>query len=122
MADHFLLVVGRDWRLRRLIRANLEVLGFQVREAADGQQGVALLRDSRPRLILLDLDLLDEEDRQVLADLCDAMPRQPVPVIVLGSELPGRDVLQREGVAGYLKKPFAIPALLEQVQQLLEYP
>ncbi len=122
MADHFLLVVGRDWRLRRLIRANLEVLGFQVREAADGQQGVALLRDSRPRLILLDLDLLDEADRQVLADLCDAMPRQPVPVIVLGSELPGRDVLQREGVAGYLKKPFAIPALLEQVQRLLEYP
>lgn len=122
MANHSLLVIGRDWRLRRLIRANLEVLGFQVREAADGQHGLELLRDSRPQLILLDLDLLDREERQVLADLCSAMRRQPVPVIVLGSELPARDVMQQEGVTSYLQKPFAIPALLEQVQRVLDYP
>ncbi len=119
MAKASLLVIEQDWRLRRLIRANLEVLGFQVSEAADGRHGLDLVSDSRPQLILLDLDLLDDDGRQLLADLYSAMGRQPVPIIVIGSDLPRRDVMQWEGIAGYVRKPFAIPALLEKVQQTL---
>lgn len=120
MGKPSILAIERDRRLCRLLQANLEVLGFRVYEATDGQQGLELLQDSRPQLILLDLDLLDEEGEQVLADLYVVLSKRPVPVIILASELPGRALIQREGVAGYLQKPFAVPALLEQVQRALD--
>ena len=44
-----MLVIERDWRLRKLIRANLEVLGLEVREAVSGRHGLQLIRQTPPR-------------------------------------------------------------------------
>ncbi len=118
MGKPSILAIERDWRLRRLIRANLEVLGLKVCEAADWQQGLSLVRANRPDLILLDLDLAEEEGPQLLADL-HTLHGRPVPILLLGTEPPSRSLIQQEGVAGYLQKPFAVPALLEQVQWAL---
>lgn len=114
-----ILAIERDYRLRRLIRANLEVLDLKVCEAADGQQGLDLLRAGRPDLILLDLDLPDEEGKRLLADLHTVHGRS-VPILLLCAEPPNRSLRQQEGVVGYLQKPFAVPALLEQVQRVLD--
>ncbi len=50
-----ILVVDDKWENRQLIGNLLVPLGFQVSEAADGQEGVAKAREGRPDLILMDL-------------------------------------------------------------------
>jgi rubrerythrin len=60
------LAVDCDWRMRRLIRANLEAAGLTVEEAVDGHHGLQLARGRRPDLILLDLDRPGMDARQFL--------------------------------------------------------
>ena len=69
MEGQTVLAIEHDWRMRKLIRANLEALGVEVQEAVNGQHGLQLLRESQPNLILLDLDLPD-----VLRSICREVP------------------------------------------------
>jgi DNA-binding response OmpR family regulator len=51
------LVVDDDQALRLLCRVNLELEGFEVREAANVEAALAALRDARPDVMLLDVHL-----------------------------------------------------------------
>jgi CheY-like chemotaxis protein len=114
-----MLAIEHDWRLRKLIRANLEALGIEVQEAVSGQHGLQLLRHSRPDLILLDLDMPGVDMIRLLHALHAQLHGRPVPVIVISADPPSREVIEQGYVASYLRKPFAAPALLEQVRRAL---
>lgn len=112
-----MLVIEHNWHLRRLIKANLEALGFEVREAVSEEHGLQRLEEGRPDLILLDLDLPAGLD--LLSALRRRHAAEPVPVILIAGEPPNRHLLQRAEVRGHLLKPFGVPRLLEQVERLL---
>jgi DNA-binding response OmpR family regulator len=124
MVRQYVLAIERNWRIRKLIRANLEPLGLMVREAVGGQHDLLQLGRDRPDLILLDLDLdLPDED---LIEMVHTLQVQwagcPVPVVVMSAEPPSRRLMQRGRIAGHLLKPFAVPSLLAQVQNALGDP
>jgi CheY-like chemotaxis protein len=108
MARYYVLVIEHNWHLRKLIRANLEALGFEVQDAVSERHALQRLEEGRPDLILLDLDL------PAGIDLLS-----PVPVLLIAGEPPDRGLLQRADVQGHLLKPFAASGLLEQVQRIL---
>jgi CheY-like chemotaxis protein len=110
------LAIEHDWRIRRLIRANLEAVGFQVREAVSGQHGLQQLREWRPDLIVVDLELPGSDGLSLVDLLRAETSDRPVPIIVLSADPPDRQLLE----AGYLQKPFAAPALLQQVRRALD--
>ncbi len=117
MAQNCVLVIEHNWHLRRLIKANLEALGLEVREAVSKRHGLQRLDEGRPDLILLDLDLPAGID--LLSSLRRRYAAEPVPVILIAGEPPDRALLQRAEVRGHLLKPFGVPGLLEQVERLL---
>ena len=118
MANGRVLAIGRDWRLRKLIRANLEALGLEVRGAVHGHHSLHLLGEERPDLILLETDLSDVELTHLL-DRLQAQLASPVPIIVICAEPPSRHLRKNGHAVSYLLKPFAAPALLQQVEQAL---
>jgi DNA-binding response OmpR family regulator len=105
--------------MRRLVQANLEAYGLEVRGAVEGHHVLSVLDDDPPDLILLDTDLPDFEVGRVL-DRLQARMSQQVPIIVIAAELPSRDARTDVQSVSYLLKPFAVPALLQQVQQALD--
>ena len=117
MARYSVLVIEHNWHLRRLIKANLEALGFEVREAVSKRHGLQRLDEGRPDLILLDLDLPAGLD--LLGAFRGRYAAEPVPVLLIAGEPPNRRLLQRAEVRGHLIKPFGVPGLLEQVERLL---
>jgi DNA-binding response OmpR family regulator len=117
-----MLAIEHDWRLRKLIRANLEALGLEVQEAVSGKHGLQLLRESSPDLILLDLDLPGVDVVRLLRALHALLSGQAVPIIAISTDPPSREVVAQGYVASYLRKPFAAPALLEQVRRALGRP
>ncbi|MCL7451542.1 MAG: response regulator [Anaerolineae bacterium] len=108
--------------MRKLIRANLEALGLQVREAVSEEHGLQQLLEGRPDLILLDLDLPDGAAWNLLDAFELQFASQPVPVVLLSAEPPSRETMQKGPVAGHLLKPFGVLSLLEQVRRLLGTP
>jgi DNA-binding response OmpR family regulator len=124
MAGQYVLAIERNWRIRKLIRANLEPLGLMVREAVGGQHDLLQLGRDRPDLILLDLDLdlPDEDVMEMLDTLHVQWAGCPVPIVVMSAEPPSRQLMQQGQIAGHLLKPFAVPSLLAQVQNALASP
>ena len=117
--ERCVLAIEHDWRIRKLIRANLEAIGLEVREAVSEQHGLQVLGECRPDLILLDLELPGMDVPRLVDMLRAKLDGQPVPIIVLSAEPPIRQLLYMDDVAGHLQKPFAVSMLLEHVCRAL---
>jgi CheY-like chemotaxis protein len=120
MVERCVLAIERDWRIRKLIRANLEALGLEVREAVSEQHGLQMLGECRPDLILLDLELSGGDVLRLVDTLHAKLDGRPVPIIVLSTEPPIRQLLYTDEVVGHLQKPFAASVLLEGVCRALD--
>lgn len=105
--------------MRKLLQANLESVGLDVQEAANGRHGLHLISQGIPDLILLGTDLPDMDALRLLERLHTQLSGQ-VPIIVMSAEPPSRGSKQNDGATSYLLKPFAVPALLQSVGQALD--
>lgn len=119
MGKRYVLAIEHDWRMRKLIQANLEAFGLEVRGAVDGRHSLSLIRENEPDLILIDTDLPDMEVTHLL-DCLQAQLSAPVPIIILSPEPPSRHLKQNGYARRYLIKPFAVLSLLQQVRQALD--
>src|SRR5690242_12819960 len=100
------LVVDDDPKIVALLRAYLLRAGFDVASAADGRQALDLIRELKPRLVVLDL-MLPELDG--LAVTREARRESDVPILILTARGNLGDRLRglSQGADDYLAKPFA---------------
>jgi DNA-binding response OmpR family regulator len=119
MGGHYVLTIEGDWRIRKVIRVNLEAEGLTVQEAVGGPHGLQMIAERRPDLILLDLDLPDMDVWQLISASKAISAGRPVPIIVMCAEPPNRQFLRHGQFADYLQKPFGVAVLLQQVQAAL---
>lgn len=105
---------------RRLVRRALEHRGFSVMEATDGPGGLAMVRETAPPLILLDIGLPGMDGVEILTHIRADEKLRHIPVIVVtASVMSGdRERFLAAGCDDYLSKPIDIPKLLEKVAQL----
>jgi CheY-like chemotaxis protein len=102
-----------------LIRANLEATGLQVREAVSVSHALRLLPDVEPDLVLLSVDGLGAESVEALDAVRVRLAGRSVPIVALSSEAPSHRLLRSGQLDSWLQKPFAVPALIWQVQRAL---
>jgi len=112
------LVVDDEQRIRRFVRMNLELEGYEVIEAADGMEALDQVRERLPAVVLLDVAMprLDGfEALQYIRQISD------VPVIILtvkGEEedrVRGLDL----GADDYVTKPFSPRELASRIRAIL---
>lgn len=60
------LVIDDEPPIRRLLRMSLVSQGYQVLEAANGRAGLAMIQQSHPNIIILDLGLPDIQGHDVI--------------------------------------------------------
>jgi two-component system, OmpR family, phosphate regulon response regulator PhoB len=115
------LVVDDDPSILLLCRVNLELDGFRVLEAADGETALALAREHQPDIVLLDLVLPDLDGWQVLRVLKDDPRLAEVPVVILTARTDDQDRIRSltTGAAEYVTKPFSPFALAQVIQDVL---
>ena len=113
------LIVDDDARIRALMARLLETSGYSAVEAADGKEALARMRQRRPCVILLDLQMpiMDgwEFRRQQLADpeLAD------VPVICVTGFYDSSDLFRSAGVRCFTK-PVQLSALLAAIRDVCQ--
>ena len=115
------LVVDDEAEVRRATTAMLEKLGFQCLTAADGAEGVGLVRSHGPdlRLVLLDLSMPRMDGREAFDAIRAFSPRLKV-ILSSGYDVQesARDIVG-QGLAGFLQKPYSFEQLQQAVASAL---
>ncbi|MEE9391328.1 MAG: response regulator, partial [Planctomycetota bacterium] len=110
------LVIDDDPSLLDLVRYELEKEGFEVRAAKSAEEGLDLLSELTPELVVLDLHLPGLSGLEFLKSCQKNFPN--LPVIVLTAEERVDEVVQcmRLGAFDYVQKPFEPTRLLTSVR------
>ncbi len=113
-----LLVADDDVELCADFRRFLGARGYEVETAADGLDCLAKLRQTRPALLVLDLELLWGGGDGVLAWLREEHFLAGLPVILTATTgcISRAAETLRPPVVKFLPKPFTLSALLETVR------
>jgi two-component system cell cycle response regulator DivK len=116
-----ILVVEDTDDNRRIFRDLLGPSGYELIEALDGAQGVAMAALERPDLILMDIQLPIIDGYEATRRIKSNPDLRHIPIIAITSyALSGDEAKSRAaGCDGYLAKPFSLQQVLDAVQNFL---
>ena len=116
------LVVDDDDVIRQLITVNLELEGFEVIPAVDGQDALDKVKDARPEVVTLDVMMPRVDGWEAAARLRADPETAHIKVILLSARAQESDIQRGEriGVDAYLTKPFDPDELIDVVRRLME--
>ena len=113
------LVIEDNADLAFGLRTNLEIEGYAVVIAEDGERGLRLARETSPDLIVLDLMLPKVDGYRVLRELRKEAVSIPVLILTARDEEADKVLGLRLGADDYVTKPFGVLELLARVEALL---
>jgi CheY-like chemotaxis protein len=114
-----ILVVDDDDGNRQLVAAILRDEGYEVSEAADGQQALDHLKTAQPKAIVLDLMMPVVDGFTFLVERRKLPNCAAIPVLVLTAVHDLSELVGTLGVKVAIAKPFEAAALLAAVGGLL---
>jgi len=105
---------------RELLRILLSGAGYDVREARDGNECLALARDHPPDLIIIDLSMPVLDGWEVFRELKTDQRTRAIPcmAVTAHAEL-NRDKALKVGFSAYISKPFSSDTLLKTIATVL---
>ena len=106
---------------RRIVRDLLRRTSYRLIEAPDGETGIAIARQERPDLILMDVQLPVVSGIEATRTLRGEPATAETPIIAITSfALAGDEQKAREaGATAYMAKPYSPRDLLELIRRLL---
>ncbi|HYG62489.1 MAG TPA: response regulator [Thermoanaerobaculia bacterium] len=118
------MLVEDDVETRLAYRALLEHAGWNVHEAADGEQALRLVDDLLPRAAIIDISIPGMDGWETTRRLkLDERTRDVPVLLVTGHALDeDRQRAQDLGCAAYLVKPVLPSRFVEEVARLVEKP
>lgn len=116
-----ILVVDDEPNIVLSLEFLMQQAGFEVSTALDGETALALVNETPPDLVLLDISLPGISGFEVLEQLRSQAAFKRLPIVMLTAH--GREVEREKGLAlgadDYITKPFSTRQLAEKVQALL---
>lgn len=114
------LVVDDDEVIRRLIAVNLQLEGFEVVTAVDGQDCLDKVRDVRPDVITLDVMMPRLDGWVTAVRLREDDETRHIRVVMITARAQDHDVQRGHeiGVDAYVTKPFDPNRLIQTVRKL----
>jgi chemosensory pili system protein ChpA (sensor histidine kinase/response regulator) len=121
MAAARIAYVDDDLELRTVVSQFLEEEGYEVMLAADGDEGVGLILQERPDMVILDVMMPKQNGWEVAKSLRAHPELSDLPILMLtgiGATL-NEMTAPLYGANAHLDKPFEFDELLDKVQKLL---
>jgi excisionase family DNA binding protein len=115
------LVVDDDPQVREVVRVNLEMEGYTVREASNANEGLEAVEDDAPDLILLDVMMPQVDGWEMLRRVQERHGIGSIPVVMFSGQIGGGASREAEarGAQAFVGKPFDLRALIEQTKQIV---
>jgi CheY-like chemotaxis protein len=115
------LVVDDDAAVRMVLQLAFERTDYRVEAAEDGEGALALARERRPDLMLLDIGMPGMDGLEVCRRLKADPATSGIKIVLLTARVQERDreVGMAAGADGYLTKPFSPRAVIAYVDEAL---
>ncbi|MFC1902383.1 response regulator [Chloroflexota bacterium] len=116
-----ILVIEDTPNIQKLASVNLVSSGYQVSIAANGEEGLKLVQQENPSLIILDLMLPGMSGWDVLITLKADKKLRKIPVILMTAAITEGEEFRIRSMrtAGHLVKPFGVDDMLRKVKEAL---
>lgn len=114
------LVVDDEPQIRRLLRVSLGAQGYQIHEAATGNDAITMTATERPDVILLDLGLPDIDGLDVIKRIRE-WSSTPIVVLSVREQEEQKVAAFNLGADDYVTKPFGMAELLARVRAALRH-
>jgi two-component system KDP operon response regulator KdpE len=113
-----ILIIDDEPQIRKLLKITLESNDYKVVLAETGKEGVHLVANHTPDLVILDLGLPDKSGHSVLKDLREWYDKS---IIILSVQDDEADIIKAldNGASDYLTKPFRTGELLARIRASL---
>lgn len=119
MAGH-IVVIDDEQPVRLVLERVLHREGYGVRLASNGQEGLTLIRDQKPDLVILDWFLPDMPGAALVRHIREILGSASIPMLVLSGRpddaLPL--LVEQMGIA-LMAKPFDVPTLCARLKTML---
>jgi DNA-binding response OmpR family regulator len=115
------LVVDDDPDIYQIAEANLAAAGYEVRGAADGLEGLRMVREYAPDVVVLDVLMPELDGWEVLSRIESDPETAGIPVVMLTCRSEDADILRglEQGAVEYITKPFYPEDLVASVTIIL---
>ena len=109
-----ILIVDDEPHVIRIMRLALENAGYQVDEAANGQQALDYLQGNMPDVMITDIDMPRMDGRKLCMEIDRTMPGRPFRIYVLTAraEEEHREWSSRLANLDFMEKPVSIRRML----------
>ena len=116
-----MLVVDDDRVIQQLLEVNLELEGYDVKRASNGDEALKLVRSFKPDIVLLDVMMPKLDGREVCRRIKGDPATAAIPVVFLSARAQDMDVNSglEHGASAYITKPFDPVDLLQTVEKVL---
>jgi two-component system cell cycle response regulator DivK len=120
-AQKTILHIEDNFENRVLVRRLLQSASYQVLEAGSALEAINQLRQSRPDLILMDINMPDIDGYTLTAKLKTVPTIRKIPIIAItANAMRGdREKSLRAGCDGYIEKPIDIDTFLDKVDHFI---
>ena len=117
-----ILIVEDNEKNMKLARDVLQACGYQTLEAITGEDGVRMARESRPALVLMDIQLPGINGIEALGQLRDDAATREIPVIAVTASVMATDRRQimDAGFDAYIGKPINLKEFVDTVRRVLD--
>jgi DNA-binding response OmpR family regulator len=106
-----ILIVEDDTDILQLLKALLTSAGYQVKGTLTCSEGLELFYSFQPDLVLLDINVGNEDGRQVCIEIRSQANYQHIPVVMISANEHDLQNYREYGANDFLKKPFTLSTL-----------
>ncbi len=110
-----ILIIDDEKDLCMLLSTILSRKGYNVVTANTRREGITYLKRKRPDLVFLDLKLPDGDGIGLLSKIKEIDPSTVINIITAYGDNERRDMAKKEGVHGFIEKPFTQKDILKSI-------
>jgi two-component system cell cycle response regulator DivK len=118
------LYIEDNYQNRRLVKRLLKSKGYEMIEAEDGLQGIAIAARERPALILMDINLPGIDGMEATSRLKSSPDLCHIPIVAVTAQAMrgDRERIIAAGCDDYLQKPIDNDELINTVRRFIGTP
>ncbi len=122
MTQATVLIVEDDPTLQEALCDTLELAGYAVQAASDGEAALEIMQQTPVGMVVSDVQMRPMDGNELMARIKALYPSIPVLLMTAYGDIKKAVTAMRDGAVDYLAKPFEAESLLQKVEQLVLYP
>ena len=121
MANELILIIEDNEKNRKLCRDVLQVKGYRTIESETAEEGLKLVAEQSPALILMDIQLPGMDGITAMKQLKADATTKSIPIIAVTASAMthNRTTMLAEGFDGYQTKPITLKDFLGEIERVL---